>query len=317
MNDLWIHRTHAWLQSHAGIISIAKLAEFGCSRRQAYRLVERHEFEIVMPSILRSMNWPMGPEQLMVAACARSARAIIAFTTAARLWKFRGVPADTEVHALLPHGVSAVLPGVTIHHCRRIDDVDIVRRADGVRVTSPPRTLFDCADILGRDRTASCLEQLLDGGGTTFVTHVDTATRLAASNRPGARTMRTVISSRPAWRTAVQSELERLVLVALAAHAVAAPVVQHRVVLSDASIIRFDFAWPDVLVALEVDHPFWHAGSAESARDKRRDRSTAALGWQTIRITDLDIASGLDATVADIARIITLRRAQFRTAGGR
>ena len=61
------------------------------------------------------------------------------------------------------------------------------------------------------------------------------------------------------------------------------------------------------MTALEVDHPFWHAGSVPSARDKRRDRKAATAGWLTVRVSDLDVDTGLREAVADVARVLARR----------
>jgi very-short-patch-repair endonuclease len=82
------------------------------------------------------------------------------------------------------------------------------------------------------------------------------------------------------------------------------PDVQYKLRFEDGHIVRFDFAWPHVRVALEVDHSFWHAGSEESRKDKSRDRKVAALGWQTLRITEEDVRIGLDGVMADLAAVI-------------
>ena len=199
MTDAWAPRMRSWLHGHAGVIPIATLMELGCPRRDAYRLAATDEFEYVMPGIIRSTHWPLGPDQLMMAACLRNPRTLIAYTTAARAWRFRGLPADDgEVHVLVPHGCTAKLPGVIVTQSRLIDPIDIVQRDDGLRLTSPPRTLFDCADLLGAKRTTSIFEQLLNEGKGNFVTHAATVARLGTPGRPGTRVMSGVVASRPA-----------------------------------------------------------------------------------------------------------------------
>ena len=304
----WVVPMQRWLHTHSGIIPIAQLVSMGCPERDAYRLLEADEFVYVMPGILRSTHWPLGPDQLMMAACLRNPEAVIAGTTAAKYWKFRSLPADDgEVHVLLPHGRSPVMPGVVVHRSRRIDPVDIARMRSGLRVTSPARTLFDCADLLGRKRTSSILEQIVNDGKGGMVTHVSTLTRLGRPGRPGARTMTAVVGARPAWRAAVQSELELRVLAELQRQGLPAPVVQMWVLLPSGARIRLDFAWPDQLVDLEVDHPFWHAGADASHRDKTRDRKLGTMGWRTVRITDLDVGGGLAGAVRDVAGVLALR----------
>src|SRR4051812_26417880 len=91
--------------------------------------------------------------------------------------------------------------------------------------------------------------------------------------------MAALLRSRPAWRTAMQSDLEARVLAELGRQGLPTPQVQWPVRVPGGRDIRIDFAWPDVRVALEIDHPFWHAGFDEWRRDRARDRQLLGLGW--------------------------------------
>ncbi len=307
MSDEWRRAMREWLSSHAGVISRSQLVGFGCSDRTVSRMIDRDELATIFPGVFRSTNWPMTETQLITAACLGNPNVLVAFTTAARLWGFRRVPPDTAAHVLVPHGSSPSLPGIVVHRCRRIDAVDVVERADGVRLTSPTRTLFDSADVLGFEAATSVLEQLINDGRGTFTTHASTVARLGHQCRPGTRTMVQVVGSRPAWRKALQSDLETRVLSEIAAQRLPPPAVQYAVRLPGGGRIRLDFAWPTLREALEVDHPFWHAGAAASHRDKQRDRKMAMLGWRTTRITNLDVEGGLCEAIHDLAAIL-LRR---------
>lgn len=109
----------------------------------------------------------------------------------------------------------------------------------------------------------------------------------------------------------MQSELELRMLEALRRAGIPTPTLQHVVRLGDGSVVRFDFAWPDLLLALEVDHAFWHSGSRESTKDKGRDRKLAGLGWLTLRVTNDDMSSDLTTTIREIGAVIAERRARM------
>lgn len=158
--------------------------------------------------------------------------------------------------------------------------------------------------MIGREATTSALEQLLNEQRLTFGTVTDTLQRLYHPNRPGSATMLAVIRSRPAWRAALQSNLEVKVLEEMARQGLAVPVTQFPMRLSDRDI-AMDFAWPRVKLAVEVDHPAWHDGAVESHADKGRDRKLTTMGWTTARITDIDVSGGLSEAVADIGQILT------------
>ena len=242
----------------------------------------------------------------MSAACQRNPLALVAFVTAGRLWKLRKMSSDQRLHLLVPHRCSPEMDGIVIHQCRRIDAVDIVTRDDGIKVTSPPRTIFDAADMLGVVACASALEQVLDQY-CTLATIVDTVVRLGHPRRPGTRTLRRVLASRPQWQEAVQSDLEQRVLVEIRAQRLPEPSTQYSLDLPNGRRVRLDFAWPEQRVALEVDHPFWHAFALATHEDKHRDRKAATVGWLTIRITDLDLDGQLREAVADVKDVLRLR----------
>jgi hypothetical protein len=63
---------------------------------------------------------------------------------------------------------------------------------------------------------------------------------------------------------------------------------------------RFDFAWPDVKVALEVEGGIWrksgkgaHSGGAAIERDIEKHNHATLLGWRVIRAAPEDLAPGM------------------------
>lgn len=306
MSATWRRSMDAWFSTHLGIISASTLVGFGCCDRNVDQMVERQELVRMLPGVLRSAQWPCNREQILAAVCARNPAAMIGFTSAGQLWGLRRM-SDPRIHVLVPHGRSPQMAGVVVHRCRRIDPVDLVQRPDGIRLTSPPRTIFDSADMIGSEATASVLEQLLNEQTVTFGTISDTVRRLYHPQRPGSKTVLAVIRSRPIWRAALQSDLEFKVLEEISRQSLPVPATQFLVRLPDRDRnIAIDFAWPEFKLAVEVDHPAWHDGAIDSHTDKGRDRKLATMGWASARITDMDVNGGLREAVADIGRILAL-----------
>jgi hypothetical protein len=303
----WRTALDEWFRTHHGVIGAPRMKRLGCSPRTISRMVERGELITLLPGVFVSAQWPIGREQLMVAVCERIQFAVIGFPTAGREWRHRGV-SDPLVHALVPHGSSPQMVGVVVHRCRRIDPVDIVERPDGIRLTSPPRTLFDSADMLGLSSARSVLEQMLHDKVCTIETVIDTYVRLGHVNRPGTRTMRLVLASRPAWRSALHSGLEMTVLEAIERAELPPAVVQCPLELEPGRVIHFDFGWPAFKVGLEIDDPAWHEGVEDRHRDIRRDRKAATLGWHVLRASKIDVNGALDDALADVAAVLSRRR---------
>ena len=140
----------------------SSLASFGCTSRNISQLVaEGRARSPCCRACFGVRNGRATASRVLAAVCARNPAAMIGFTTAGQLWTYRRMT-DPRIHVLVPHGRSPEMEGVVVHRCRRIDPVDIVQRADGIRLTSPPRTLFDSADMIGAEATASVLEQILN-----------------------------------------------------------------------------------------------------------------------------------------------------------
>lgn len=297
-----------WLRNHNGVIGGNELLGLGCSRSTLQRMVARDELVRMQFGVYRGRQWPDDELQRLTAICVAHPEAVVGFTTAARLWGFRRVE-DQRIHVLVPHGASPQLSGVVVHRCRRIDPVDIVRRPDGIRVTSPPRTLFDGAFYLGLDAARSVLEQMLREKTCTLETVIDTFVRLAHPHRLGTRTMVEVIASRPKWRTALHSDLEKRVLDEIERQRLPSPVAQCRVDLPTGNTIHLDFGWPKWKVGIEVDDPTWHEGTRERHRDAHRDRKATTIGWVVIRISKIDVNGALADAISDVALILARRRA--------
>jgi hypothetical protein len=303
----WQSLFDEWMRTHHGVAGTRELLELGVSERTIERMVASGRLVRLLPGVFKSAQWIDTREATMRAACVRNQSALIAFTTAAKLWGLRGVR-DMRIHVLVPHGVSPELEGIVVHRCRRIDDVDQVARPDGIRLTSPPRTLFDSADMLGLSVARSATEQMLHERTCTFGTILDTYRRLAAPRRPGTATMREVLSSRPGWRAALQSHLEQLVLEEFERQGVPPPVPQCPIELQHGAVIHVDFGWPTWRIGVEIDDPAWHEGVEERHRDMRRDRKAAVVGWHIVRVSRIDVDGQLREAVADVAALIRSRR---------
>lgn len=60
---------------------------------------------------------------------------------------------------------------------------------------------------------------------------------------------------------------------------------QHPVTLPGGRRIKLDAAWPDVMVAVELDGAAFHGSRQARERDLRRDSALAALGWIILRFS--------------------------------
>lgn len=298
---------NTWLSAHHGVITRSGLMSRGFSRSSVVALTRSGRLIPMWRGVYRSGAVPPGPMQVMTAVCQQHADVAIGFTTAGREWGFRHMT-DAQIHVLVPHALTPTVPGVVIHRCRRIDPVDVaLPRSDGIRLTSPPRTLFDCAAILDDDRTASVIEQAIAERRCTMDTLYSTMVRLRHDRRPGSRRFEAVLESRPVLRGAARSTLERQVREAIAGAGLPEPLLNHVVRLPSGQVYEIDICWPEFMLAVEVDHPFWHDREAEAARDKFRDRKLSVAGWSPLRLSREDVEARLADALADLRALLVGR----------
>ena len=221
---------------------------------------------------------PLTFEARCAAACLADSEAVVTGPAAARLWEFRHVFRPSVPEVLVRHDRTPITSGVVLRRTNVLSAEDVVERADGIRVASPPRAWFDCASHLDDARFEMLTEWVLDHHvGISVLFH--TVRRLEARGRPGLARVHRVLSQRPAWQKPAQSGLETRVLRALRRGGVTRLANQHPIRLPNGVVIHADVADPSIGWAVEIDHVTWHGGRFEAQRDKARDRQARKAGW--------------------------------------
>jgi hypothetical protein len=85
---------------------------------------------------------------------------------------------------------------------------------------------------------------------------------------------------------------------------------QHRVVLPDGRRIALDAAWPDALVAVELDGAAFHGSREARERDLRRDTALAAAGWVVLRFSYARLVSDPEGCRREIVAAVLGRLTQ-------
>ena len=185
---------------------------------------------------------------------------------------------------------------------------EIVRRDDGIRLTSPPRTVVDLTRYVEPFALASAIEHVLARQMCTVATLARTAGQLASPGRPWVRRFLAVLEQRHPG-AAAESEWELRVGNALVQRGVSGLERQVWKELPGYGPARFDLAIPELQWVLEIDiHP--DHGLEGGAADKRRDRCARAIGWETERVGEQDLVARFSATIEGLVQAIDRRRTQ-------
>lgn len=282
LSSLGAHSAGIWTRREA----LARL-----SRARVAAMLREGYWQSPLPGIYADGGTVLDPEQRAYAAVLASGEgAVAAGRTAARVFGLPLIDDDdpaTDAYDLVNDDVAAASSrsaGAAAGNVHRrqgaLPPGDVLRRRSGLLVTSPARTLFDCAGLLTYEALLCATDDALHRGLVTPGELAATAARQAWQR--GAPAFRTTVRAADGRSESPAESLARLLLRS------ELPGLQPQIELWDTAVrllARFDLADKAVRFAVEVDRKRGHAGAAMVNRDRRRDRRSDRLGWTTERVT--------------------------------
>ena len=174
-----------------------------------------------------------------------------------------------------------------VHTTRRLPDHHVVE-LDGIRVTSPVRTVFDLSDVLPLGRLARLLD---DAWGLKLLkadSLYETLEELRGRGRGRVAWMRMLIEERGREYSAPESGLERRFRRLLEKDG--QPPMEYQVDLGGEEwIARVDAVDRQAKVVVQIDSDRFHTSLLDRRHDEQQDAALRALGWTVIRITETDL----------------------------
>jgi very-short-patch-repair endonuclease len=156
------------------------------------------------------------------------------------------------------------------------DEVTIER---GIPVTTPARTLFDLASVLGHDHLEAAFDEAEFRRLTSPTSLDDLLGRYPG--RRGTRAIRSVLANhRRNGATVTRSLLERHLLALVDSHGLPRPHINR---VGDHG--ELDATWPEHRLVVECDGFAAHGTRSAFEQDRARDRALQVAGWRVLRIT--------------------------------
>ena len=279
-----------------GFVSHAELVRAGLNRHQIRRALRRLHAVRLARGLYRLPNVECSDEE--VRSLVARERGVLSHLSAAVWWGFDVVvdPARPQVTV----GRHRSRAGASV--MRRELTPDDVTRCRGLRITTPMRTVLDCA------RTLPLAEA---------VVVADSALRLRAITMEELRAAANLVTFGPAAgkaRAALAladdacgSVLESLLRVLLASNGLAPPCSQH--VIRDRTgrrVKRVDFAWPDHRLIVEADGFEFHSTRASYRDDRRCGNAYTRAGWRFLRFSWEDVVDHPEEVLAAVRDCLAL-----------
>lgn len=235
------------------------------------------------------------------ALLAAGPRAALSHRSAAAHWGM--LSAAGRVHIVAPRSADGIA-GIAVHRPRQLLDEDVIDH-EGLRTTSPARTLLDLAAGASR-RT---LERALDQAEVRQLHLPLDALRARCHRRRGARALRAVLDWHLAGSTVTDSEAEEAFLALVRSAGLPEPVPQHRALGR-----RRDFAWPARRLVVEIDGRGFHDTTAAFEADRIRDNELTLAGYTVLRFTYRRVARRPREVARELARALAATRSRLALA---
>jgi hypothetical protein len=229
--------------------------------------------------------------------------ALLSHETSGVLFKLDGVSAR-KIFVSSPRRLSS--PRVVVH--RRPTGSLRSKEIDVVRVTSIDQTLLDLGGVLGIERLEQAVDSALRLGLTSFDRLSRHTEAFGGPGVAGSGALVELLKMREPCPRPTDSILEVELLKLARKYGFPMPVAQHIVALGDGPTIRIDFAYPEQMLAIEVDSVRWHSGRRAIKWDNERQNLLVALGWRVLRFEWNDIIKRPAVVAAQIVAALQERQ---------
>ncbi len=296
-----------WAASHHTVLAATDLTRLGMTRSQRRRLVRDNVLERLLDGAYHFPGVPNDELGRCVAACTRPGRLIIEGPTAGRIWGYRRMPVDGLVYVIAPPASNpSVEPWLRPYRTAMIDPLHIVERSDGIRLTSPPRTVVDLSRHLSDDDLRSVIDQVESQGMGTAETMRRVAADLATPGRPWARRFLRVLEQRPGYGVP-ESHWESRVVAALIGRGIRDLRPQRWMDVPGWGPIRLDASVDRIRWGVEVDVYPTHFTEQGGSNDRDRDLACDAIGWRVSRVARPALKRDFDLAIDRLVKVFEQR----------
>ncbi|QXC60769.1 type IV toxin-antitoxin system AbiEi family antitoxin domain-containing protein [Aquihabitans sp. G128] len=273
-----------------GLVTRVQAIGLGLSRERIENRLRAGRWVRMGRGVYRLAGSPETWEQRALAGCfAGPAGACASHLTAAALAGL-GVSPPPVPHLTVERDRSARSPLAVVHRALLSPEDRVILR--GVPATSVPRTLVDCASLLGPNR----LQRLVDEAVHRRLALPHQVDRVwdavrTAPGRPGEGRLRAALEP---WQGPILpgSPPEARLRRQLVQWGFPEPDLQIRVRDETGTVIgRIDVGWCGRLVGIEYDSDAFH-GPSRWASDEARHHAIEQLGWRLLRADKVDLRPG-------------------------
>ncbi len=276
-----------------GVVSTAQLRDCGLDSKAVSRRVRAGRLHPVHRGVYAVGHPALALAGRFVAAVlACRDDALLSHFAAAAYWGFFAWE-DRRIDVTVVGTTTRLIEGVRPHRATSMHERDVWRR-DGMRVTSPARTLLDLAAVLPPPTLKRAARQAQAEQRVNIRQIAEILTR--ANGHRGVTKLLAIVADGPA---PTRSDLEDLLLDLLDEGGIERPRINAPLTLDGRRIVP-DFLWPQTRLAVEADSRRWHDHSLVKENDAEKQAILEAHGYRVLRITWREIVARPPQTLARV-----------------
>jgi very-short-patch-repair endonuclease len=285
---------------------LVRRRDAGLTRDQVRRARERGQISLPHPGVLRMAGSPATDEQRLLAAVWAAGGLVAAsHRSAAALWKLGVDWPDCPEICVRPNR-RLTLNNVIVHRSDALVP-ELISVVHHIAATNPLLTLAQLGANSGPGVVARGLERgLIQRLFTMDGVHMMLA-NVGRSGRDGAGVLRRVVAQRALGNRRPDGDLEPLLAELFDRYGLPRPAFQHKIRENSTTIARPDFAYPALLIAIEVDGWEVHGTPEATTLDFERQNALERRGWMVMRFTWYDVTCRPDYVAYEIAQALRSR----------
>jgi very-short-patch-repair endonuclease len=292
-------RLAVYARRQHGLFTLGQALQSGYSRSAVTHQLESGAWGVVESRVFQAMPAPSLTWRRGLAALTLATRGVASHRSAAGL---HGMLPDGGRYEITVARSQRTRSNSHAHSTTSLPDCDVTI-VDGIRATTPVRTLID----LGGTLALSAFEDALDGALVRELVRPERlaarAVELWAPRRSGCAVVLASLRQREAQVGDVRNLWEARVVRELRATALPEPSCNHAVWVGGRR--RYiDFAWPSEKVALEFDGFEPHSRRRVFDDDRARQNDLVDEGWRVYRLTATSLTGNPKRAFGPIARAL-------------
>lgn len=266
-----------------GVLSTNQARQLGMADATVRRRCATGLFVPVQPGVVRHAAHPDSWHSRLMAACL-STGGVASHRSAAILRRIEPVKGGI-IEVTVEPGTASARRNVVVHQSRQMALADTAA-IGGIPVTGMARTLLDLAAVVPSRLLEDAVDDALRQRLLTWSELYEALLRHAVRGRHGLQAMRRLLAERYGDADIPLSSWSRDAARLLIDYGLPAPILEHRIEDEQGALVaQVDLAYPDQLIAIELQSARWHLNRTSFEADPARWNRLTLLGWRVFPVT--------------------------------